>query len=73
MSTAFALPTPAPASRAARSGLTAQQLQVICLLAQGVSVTKAAEETGIHRTTINHWHRSNPLFLLELEQARQEI
>ena len=74
MSSAFAHSAPqAPLARAARHGLTAQKRQVIHLLAQGVSVTRAAEEAGVHRTTINHWQRSNPLFLLELEQARQEI
>jgi SEC-C motif len=46
-------------------GLSAQQLAVICALSSGATMTAAAEESGIHRNTINNWRRN----LLPFQQA----
>jgi hypothetical protein len=51
--------------------LTAQQLQVLKLLLEGHTVTAAAEQAGIHRTTIHHWCRTKPEFVHALDAARR--
>ena len=52
--------------------LSSAQAQVIAALTQGRSVTAAALEAGLHRTTIHHWLRHEPAFKLAVEQARTE-
>jgi hypothetical protein len=52
--------------------LTPLQNQVINLLAQGCTITEAAERTGAHRNTIGNWRRSVPAFAVELEHATHE-
>jgi transposase-like protein len=54
------------------AGLSPVQAQVIEALAQGQTVSAAAEKAGIHRTTIHHWIRTEPAFKLAAETARTE-
>lgn len=51
--------------------LTPEQLDVLYDLAEGKSVTAAADAAGIHRTTIHHWIRTIPEFRLTLDAARR--
>ncbi len=48
------------------------QAKVIAALAQGQTVTAAAEDAGIHRTTIHHWMRSEPAFKVAVRTAQAE-
>src|SRR5205809_777338 len=41
--------------------LSPAQAKVIAALAQGQTVTAAAEDAGVHRTTIHHWMRSKQI------------
>jgi AcrR family transcriptional regulator len=52
--------------------LSPVQAQVIAALAQGRTATDAARDAGIHRTTIHHWFRTEPLFKSSLQQAQRE-
>jgi hypothetical protein len=52
--------------------LSPAQAQVIAALAQGRSVTAAALEAGIHRTTVHHWFRHEPAFKLAVQHATAE-
>jgi uncharacterized protein YecA (UPF0149 family) len=51
--------------------LTPTQLAVLNTLASGQTVTAAAHEAGIHRTTVHHWCRTLPQFRCALDDARQ--
>ena len=44
------------------ANLSPVQAQVIEALAQGQTVSAAAEKAGVHRTTIHHWIRNEPQF-----------
>ena len=48
------------------------QAQVIKSLARGQTVTAAAEDAGVHRTTIHHWIRTEPAFKIAIETAQSE-
>jgi hypothetical protein len=52
--------------------LSPVQAQVIAALAQGRTATDAARDAGIHRTTIHHWSRTEPLFKSSLQEAQRE-
>ena len=52
--------------------LSPAQAQVIKSLARGQTVTAAAEDAGVHRTTVHHWIRSEPAFKIPVETARTE-
>ena len=52
--------------------LSPVQAQVISALAQGRTATDAARDAGIHRTTIHHWSRTEPLFQTSLQEAQRE-
>src|ERR1700738_1300132 len=52
--------------------LSPVQAQVIAALAQGRTATDAARDAGIHRTTIHHWFRTEPLFKTALQEAQRE-
>ena len=52
--------------------LTPTQAQVVAALAQGHTVTAAAREAGIHRTTIHDWLRTEPDFKTAVEDAQSE-
>jgi hypothetical protein len=52
--------------------LSPVQAQVIAALAQGRTATDAARDAGIHRTTIHHWFRTDPLFKSSFQEAQRE-
>jgi hypothetical protein len=52
--------------------LSPAQAQVIKSLARGAVVTAAAEDAGVHRTTIHHWIRTEPAFKIAVETAQSE-
>ena len=52
--------------------LSPVQAQVIAALAQGRTATDAARDAGIHRTTIHHWFRTEPLFKTAFQEAQRE-
>src|SRR5690349_9412817 len=52
--------------------LTPQQLAVISALSTGATVTAAAEEAGVHRTTINNWRRDSVPFKVALNDAQYD-
>src|SRR5258705_3672251 len=54
------------------AGLPPVQAQVIEALAQGQTVTAAAEKAGLHRTTIHHWIRNQPEFKAAVRTAQSE-
>jgi uncharacterized protein YecA (UPF0149 family) len=52
--------------------LTPHQHHVLALLAEGHSLSAAAEVVGIHRNTIRNWRRAVPAFAREIEFAVRE-
>src|SRR6266404_236989 len=54
------------------AGLPPVQAQVIEALAQGQTVSAAAEKAGIHRTTIHHWIRNQSRFKAAVRTAQSE-
>ena len=55
------------------STLTPVQAQVVAALAQGSTVTAAAQAAGLHRTTVHLWLKSQPDFAAALKEARKEF
>ena len=51
--------------------LTAQQQQVLALIASGFNFTTAAAHAGVHRNTVTNWLKTE-IFREALEQARLE-
>jgi hypothetical protein len=54
------------------SGLPPAQAKVVLALAQGATVTNAAQAAEIHRTTIHKWISHDPAFAAALREARNE-
>jgi len=54
------------------ASLSPAQAQVIAALAQGRTITGAAHDAGIHRTTIHHWFRTEPIFETAVQEAQRE-
>ena len=52
--------------------LSPAQAQVVTALAQGRTVSAAARQAGVHRTTIHHWLRHEPEFKAAVQAARRE-
>jgi len=52
--------------------LSPAQAQVIAALAQGRTITDAARDVGLHRTTIHHWFRTEPIFETAVQEAQRE-
>jgi hypothetical protein len=52
--------------------LSPVQAQVVAALAQGRTATDAARDAGIHRTTIHHWFRTEPVFKSSFQEAQRE-
>src|SRR3954468_17260871 len=48
------------------------QAQVIASLAKGQTISAAAEDAKVHRTTIHHWLRTQPAFKAAVEDAQTE-
>ena len=53
-------------------GLSTRQIAVIEALSNGVTVTEAAAEAGIHRSTINNWRRNNIDFQFAFAHAQYD-
>jgi len=54
------------------TALTPHQQSVCLALAQGNSITAAARETGINRSTVYAWMKNDANFLHAVEQLRQD-
>ncbi len=52
--------------------LSPAQAQVITALAQGRTITAAAREAGLHRSTIHNWLRIESAFKTSMQNARAE-
>lgn len=52
--------------------LTPDQHYILALLAEGNSITQAADAVGIHRNAVRNWRRSVPAFAREMEFAVRE-
>lgn len=52
--------------------LSPVQAQVVAALAQGRTVTAAARDAGIHRSTIYEWFKTVPEFPAAVDEARAE-
>jgi transposase len=53
-------------------GLSAEQLSAIAALRARLSVTDAAKQIGVDRSTIYRWLHGDEVFVSELNQAKQE-
>jgi hypothetical protein len=54
------------------SGLSDQQLAVICALSSGATSTDAAAQAGVHRNTIANWRRNRLPFQYALANAQYD-
>jgi Uncharacterized protein conserved in bacteria len=54
------------------TNLSPAQAQVIAALAQGRTITAAARETDVHRSTIYNWLQHEPQFKTAFENAQRE-
>jgi transposase-like protein len=52
--------------------LKLKQTLAVDLLASGMTVSEAARQVGVDRSTVHRW-RNDPVFLSELEDRRQEL
>ena len=52
---------------------TPTQEAVVRFLAQGLPAAAAAAQAGVHRSTVYHWQRTNPLFATRLNESRHEV
>jgi len=71
MSTAVLHNSPDP-THITREDLSPVQVQVVAELAQGRSVSAAARQAGVHRSTIHHWLRHTSEFKAAVQSARRE-
>ncbi len=53
-------------------GLSAPQIEVICALSSGATLSAAAEQAGIHRNTILNWRRNSLPFQFALADAQYD-
>src|ERR1700682_6291328 len=58
--------------RISDKSLSPAQAQVIAALAQGRTITDAARDAGLHRTTIHTWFRDQPAFKTAFDEAQRE-
>src|SRR5712692_10135003 len=54
------------------SNLSSVQQQVVAALAQGRTITAAAAEVQLHRSTVHNWFNSVPAFRAALTEARSQ-
>ena len=52
--------------------LTPQQAEIVHALSQGATITAAAQASGLHRTTVYNWLKTQPAFESAVEQARAD-
>ena len=65
-------PAPEPPQYSPDPTLTPKQHHVLALLANGHSLSQAAQAIGVHRNTICNWRRATPAFAREIEFAMRE-
>src|SRR5690348_11975667 len=65
-------PDPTKPTTTTQNSLSDVQLQVIASLARGRTISAAAVEAGIHRSTIHQWKNSNLDFTYALQSAQDE-
>ena len=53
--------------------LSPVQAQVVAALAQGLTVTAAAQDAGIHRATIYEWFKTVPGFKKAVDESREDF
>jgi transposase-like protein len=56
----------------ALSSLSPAQAKLVLALAQGATISKAAQNAGVHRSTVHDWLKNNKQFSDALRHARQE-
>jgi transposase-like protein len=56
----------------ALSSLSPAQAKIVLALAQGATISKAAQNAGVHRSTVHDWLKNNEQFSAALRHARQE-
>ena len=61
---------PAPSGNA--RVLTPDQTRAAIALAQGRTVTAAADSIGVHRSTLYNWFKDDPVFRRAVEEIRRE-
>ena len=69
---AAAHPISSLSSPVSNSSLSPTQAQIVVALAQGKSVSAAARDAGIHRTTVHLWMRDEPEFKAAVHRAKRE-
>ena len=69
---AAAHPISSLSSPVSNSDLSPTQAQIVVALAQGKSISAAARESGIHRTTVHNWMRNEPQFKSAVHRAKRE-
>jgi len=52
--------------------LSPTQASVVAALVQGKSVSAAARQAGIHRTTVHNWMRGEPEFKAAVHRAKRD-
>ena len=52
--------------------LSPAQAQVVAALAEGRTITDAADAARIHRCTVHNWFKKSKPFLAAIDQARDE-
>ena len=52
--------------------LTPEQTRAAIALAQGCTVTAAADSIGVHRSTLYNWFKEDPAFSKAVEEIRKE-
>ena len=67
---------PAPAQQRSTNSthfadLSPAQAQFLAALAQGLSISSAAESAGVHRTTTYNWYNTSPEFAAAFNEARE--
>lgn len=61
-----------PVADVAIPGLNPVQSQVVQALAAGRSVSAAAHQANVHRSTIHNWRKTNPIFAAAVREARED-
>jgi acyl-CoA thioesterase len=54
------------------SNLSVVQQQVVAALARGRTITAAAAESQLHRSTLHHWSKTLPAFRTAVKSARSQ-
>jgi hypothetical protein len=58
-------------STPSKNGLSPNQAQVLQLIAEGLSISDAARQAGVSRSTVYYWTRTHPDFYSAIKASRQ--